>query len=370
VNVLANPTPVIVVVLITVEYTTSSPSDPESPPESVTSTLASAEEAVRTASRSDTCSSTPATVERTGRTAVGPAVPALQLQPFEHGHRELQPVEPFPPSDTRFKDTQLGRGTARGGRHRPSKPDSHRRLLPQLVPSTADPSVASASSWTDTESLCLSNSDTSRTTSTGLSLSTQDSARSGHSDLAGTRTTVSAVRDGWLAGSYARGDAVRGSAQRITNRVPMRKAVDHARPADASSQFGHAAHSSPPGSSNVSASSSMAVDRGLKTHEGASPSSTGSSVKGACPFKIHCARGRRCRLQHTAEEVELFHMHPTTHFQFWKVQPCEKAAPHEARTCPFAHSEQERWCLNCKSAGHATAACPTRGVVKGPEVSP
>jgi len=78
-----------------------------------------------------------------------------------------------------------------------------------------------------------------------------------------------------------------------------------------------------------------------------------------CQWGVHCAAGSKCKYQHSDYEREVFRKFPKVKFQKWKSRLCEKhkTVETESKWCPYAHDEEEAWCLKCKMRGHLTKNC-------------
>lgn len=89
---------------------------------------------------------------------------------------------------------------------------------------------------------------------------------------------------------------------------------------------------------------------------------------GLCYHGFRCGAGIRCKFTHTAEQNKFFKMSGGSCPRYYKLKLCTHAQSgtckhmHTPAFCPYAHSEEETWCLNCKCAGHQTDSC--RGVVR------
>ena len=80
-----------------------------------------------------------------------------------------------------------------------------------------------------------------------------------------------------------------------------------------------------------------------------------------CPWKDHCASASLCQYKHTEAEKKLFARHPNLDFTVLKTRECSKKAQHitdeQKKLCTFAHTNEDSWCLICKTYGHLTENC-------------
>ena len=80
-----------------------------------------------------------------------------------------------------------------------------------------------------------------------------------------------------------------------------------------------------------------------------------------CHWEDHCVKKSECPYFHSDYEKKLFTKFPSNNFKFWKTKICEKntkhSTPDQQKWCPFAHNEEDSWCLRCKMYGHLTDDC-------------
>ena len=80
-----------------------------------------------------------------------------------------------------------------------------------------------------------------------------------------------------------------------------------------------------------------------------------------CRWGDHCAVGFECPYKHTEYETELFAKFPMFRFKFLKTRECNKKEQHTTeelrKWCPFAHKNEDSWCLTCRMYGHLTDDC-------------
>ena len=76
-----------------------------------------------------------------------------------------------------------------------------------------------------------------------------------------------------------------------------------------------------------------------------------------CQWGVNCATGSKCKYKHSKYETEVFRRWPKVNFQKWKSALCKKHKDQTAESCPYAHDEDEAWCLKCKMNGHFTKNC-------------
>ena len=78
-----------------------------------------------------------------------------------------------------------------------------------------------------------------------------------------------------------------------------------------------------------------------------------------CPYKFNCIDGLSCGQKHNDDEVKFFASNNVNPYR--KVQLCRYFADGDCletkEDCPYAHGEEDAWCLSCKSNGHFTDNC-------------
>jgi hypothetical protein len=79
-----------------------------------------------------------------------------------------------------------------------------------------------------------------------------------------------------------------------------------------------------------------------------------------CPEGIRCRKRGDCAYRHHPEEIAIFQSNPDREMRWWKTRKCNKAGCREGKKCPFAHSDEESWCLGCKVLGHCLTECPVQ----------
>lgn len=83
-----------------------------------------------------------------------------------------------------------------------------------------------------------------------------------------------------------------------------------------------------------------------------------------CEKGDHCPDASDCPYLHTEDEGKLFAKLPKNKLQFFKIKECSKkdqhVTPEQKRGCPFAHDNQDSWCLDCKMYGHLTENCQVK----------
>lgn len=81
-----------------------------------------------------------------------------------------------------------------------------------------------------------------------------------------------------------------------------------------------------------------------------------------CGDGIRCRKGGSCGYQHTNAEQNLFQCYSGSNINLlkWKTKECNKSHPHASKECPFAHADDEAWCLVCRHEGHYTDSCQYR----------
>lgn len=81
-----------------------------------------------------------------------------------------------------------------------------------------------------------------------------------------------------------------------------------------------------------------------------------------CSDRVRCKKRGECGYRHSDEERDLFRDYPDLDFQKWKTKKCNRAyCPYGyGKRCPFAHAQDEAWCLRCRHEGHYTEECRYR----------
>ncbi len=83
-----------------------------------------------------------------------------------------------------------------------------------------------------------------------------------------------------------------------------------------------------------------------------------------CKWRDHCARGSDCPYKHTKEEKLFFASYPNVPFNYRKTRLCNKREQHvteqQMKRCPFAHTNEDSWCIKCEMYGHLTDDCKVR----------
>ena len=79
----------------------------------------------------------------------------------------------------------------------------------------------------------------------------------------------------------------------------------------------------------------------------------------ACTYKFNCSNGPSCDQIHSEDEKDFFARNGVNPYR--KVQLCRYFADGNClevkEDCPYAHGEEDAWCLNCKSNSHFTDNC-------------
>ncbi|KIW69586.1 hypothetical protein PV04_05456 [Phialophora macrospora] len=79
-----------------------------------------------------------------------------------------------------------------------------------------------------------------------------------------------------------------------------------------------------------------------------------------CADRIRCEKRGECGYRHSDEERKLFRDNPDSNFRLWKTKKCNRLNPHLVKRCPFAHTQEEAWCRQCRCEGHYTEECRYR----------
>ncbi|KAH6687955.1 hypothetical protein F5X68DRAFT_231500 [Plectosphaerella plurivora] len=77
-----------------------------------------------------------------------------------------------------------------------------------------------------------------------------------------------------------------------------------------------------------------------------------------CPEGVRCRKRGDCAYRHSPEEIAIFQSNPDRDMRWWKTRKCNKRGCREGRQCPFAHTDEESWCIGCKVLGHCLTECP------------
>ncbi len=89
-----------------------------------------------------------------------------------------------------------------------------------------------------------------------------------------------------------------------------------------------------------------------------------------CRWGDHCARGSNCPYKHTQEEKFLFACYPNIRFNYRKTRLCNKREQHvteqQMKSCIFAHTNEDSWCIKCGIYGHLTDDCKVRAITPPP----
>ena len=82
-----------------------------------------------------------------------------------------------------------------------------------------------------------------------------------------------------------------------------------------------------------------------------------------CPYKFNCTYGLKCFNKHTQDEKAFFRTNKGQGNPLRKTKPCfhyeQGKCKKEVNECPYAHGDEDAWCLNCRDkCGHFTDNCP------------
>lgn len=90
------------------------------------------------------------------------------------------------------------------------------------------------------------------------------------------------------------------------------------------------------------------------------PKSKRQKYSKPCPYKKNCKYGVSCNYKHTDDEKEFFHQNMGRGNPLRKVQLCKfhPKCPKKKDDCPYAHGNEDAWCLVCVAQGHLTDNCP------------
>lgn len=90
------------------------------------------------------------------------------------------------------------------------------------------------------------------------------------------------------------------------------------------------------------------------------PQSKRQKYSKPCPYKKNCKYGVSCNYKHTDDEKEFFHQNMGRGNPLRKVQLCKfhPKCPKKKDDCPYAHGNEDAWCLVCVAQGHLTDNCP------------
>ena len=83
----------------------------------------------------------------------------------------------------------------------------------------------------------------------------------------------------------------------------------------------------------------------------------------SCPYKFNCIYGLKCFNKHTQDEKAFFRTNKGQGNPLRKIKPCfhyeQSKCKKEINECPYAHGDEDAWCLNCRDkCGHFTDNCP------------
>jgi hypothetical protein len=79
-----------------------------------------------------------------------------------------------------------------------------------------------------------------------------------------------------------------------------------------------------------------------------------------CSDRVRCKKRGECGYRHSDEERNLFRDNPKLDFRLWKTRRCNRTSHHPGNRCPFAHTQDEAWCLRCRHEGHYNEECRYR----------
>ncbi|KAM0276405.1 hypothetical protein ACHAQH_006757, partial [Verticillium albo-atrum] len=80
-----------------------------------------------------------------------------------------------------------------------------------------------------------------------------------------------------------------------------------------------------------------------------------------CPEGIRCSKRGDCAHSHFPGEKAIFQSNPDRDMRWWKSRKCNRIGCLEGSKCPFAHTDEESWCIHCRVLGHCADGCQWAG---------